>query len=74
MNKPVQNKVAQAIVQRILSAARDGKKFKVYITIPAVPGFAGDIKGSEGTLAIIYSTNQSMLPAQSQINDFSADI
>lgn len=58
-NKPVENQVAAAIVERVLMAARDGKKFKVMINIPAVPGFAGDIKSSEGTLAIIYARNAS---------------
>ena len=36
--------VAKALVDRILGAAREGKKFKVVVLIPEVPGFAGDVK------------------------------
>ncbi|GAA6031278.1 hypothetical protein NBRC10512_003294 [Rhodotorula toruloides] len=50
---PVSNRVAQAIVERVLSAARSGQKFKVVILIPAIPGFAGDLYGNSGTLAIL---------------------
>ncbi|GAA5871838.1 hypothetical protein JCM3774_000315 [Rhodotorula dairenensis] len=57
---PVLNVVAAALVERILSAARDGKKFKVVIMIPAIPGFAGDIQGSSGTLAILGAQYQSI--------------
>ena len=41
---PVKNLIAKALVERILSAARDGQKFKVVILIPEVPGFSGAIK------------------------------
>ncbi|GAA6056278.1 hypothetical protein JCM3770_007291, partial [Rhodotorula araucariae] len=50
---PVKNLVGQAIVQRVLSAAKNGEKFKVVILIPAIPGFAGDLNGNSGTLAIL---------------------
>ncbi|GAA6040745.1 hypothetical protein JCM8097_003276 [Rhodosporidiobolus ruineniae] len=50
---PVENQIGRAIVERVLSAARDGKKFKVVVLIPAIPGFAGDLKGNSGTLAIM---------------------
>ena len=53
--KPVKNKIGAAIVQRILRAARSGEKFKIIVVIPAVPGFAGDLKdeASLGTRAIM---------------------
>ncbi|KAL8832518.1 MAG: hypothetical protein Q9170_004852 [Blastenia crenularia] len=53
--KPVRNKIGAAIVGRILRAARAGEKYKVIIIIPAVPGFAGDLKddASLGTRAIM---------------------
>ncbi len=53
--KPVQNKVGAAIVERILRAARAGAKYKVIVVMPAVPGFAGDLKddASLGTRAIM---------------------
>ncbi|KAF8129820.1 hypothetical protein EV363DRAFT_1399636 [Boletus edulis] len=41
---PVKNQIAKALVERIIEAAQAGKKFKVIVTIPEVPGFAGDIK------------------------------
>jgi phospholipase D1/2 len=41
---PVKNLIAQALVERILRAARGGVEFKVIVVIPEVPGFAGDIK------------------------------
>lgn len=54
-HKPVKNKIGVAIVDRILRAARAGEKYKVIVIIPAVPGFAGDLKddASLGTRAIM---------------------
>ena len=53
--KPVKNKIGAAIVERILRAARAGEKYKIIVIIPAVPGFAGDLKddASLGTRAIM---------------------
>ena len=53
--KPVKNKIGAAIVERIVRAARAGQKFKIIVVIPAVPGFAGDLKddASLGTRAIM---------------------
>ena len=53
--KPVKNKIAAAIVERILRAARAGEKYKIIVIIPAIPGFAGDLKedASLGTRAIM---------------------
>lgn len=53
--KPVQNKVGGAIVERILRAARAGEKYKVFVVMPAIPAFAGDLKddASLGTRAIM---------------------
>jgi phospholipase D1/2 len=53
--KPVKNQVGKAIVERILRAARAGEKYKVIVVMPAVPGFAGDLKdeSSLGTRAIM---------------------
>ena len=52
---PVKNKVGAAVVDRILRAARAGQKFKVIVIIPAVPGFAGDLRDDSalGTRAIM---------------------
>ena len=53
--RPIKNKIGAAIVERILRAARSGQKFKVIVIIPAIPGFAGDLKddASLGTRAIM---------------------
>ncbi|KAL8286802.1 hypothetical protein RQP46_004330 [Phenoliferia psychrophenolica] len=57
---PIKNLIGKAIVQRVLSAARSGKKFKVVIVIPAIPGFSGDLFGNSGTLAIMGATYASI--------------
>jgi phospholipase D1/2 len=41
--KPVENKIGAAIVERILRAARAGQRYKIIVVIPSVPGFAGDL-------------------------------
>ena len=52
---PVKNKIGAAIVDRILRAARAGQKYKIIVIVPAVPGFAGDLKDDSalGTRAIM---------------------
>jgi phospholipase D1/2 len=52
---PIQNLIGKALVDRILRAAQAGQNFKVIVTIPQVPGFAGDVtgKGAAGTRAIM---------------------
>ncbi|GAA93975.1 uncharacterized protein L969DRAFT_322779 [Mixia osmundae IAM 14324] len=64
---PIKNEIAAAIAQRCISAAKDGKKFKVIIVIPCVPGFAGDLNGSEGTLSIIHFTYQALCRGKDSI-------
>ncbi|KAI9845493.1 MAG: hypothetical protein M1837_004832 [Sclerophora amabilis] len=53
--KPIRNKIGAAIVERILRAAREGKKYKVIVVMPAVPAFAGNLKDDSalGTRAIM---------------------
>jgi phospholipase D1/2 len=53
--KPFKNQIGAAIVERVLRAARAGEKYKVIVVIPAIPGFAGDLKdeSSLGTRAIM---------------------
>lgn len=53
--QPVKNKIGAAIVDRILRAARAGQKYKIIVVMPAVPGFAGDLKDESalGTRAIM---------------------
>ena len=48
----IQNTIAYEIRQRIIKAYEEGKKFRVMIFIPLLPGFAGEPEES-GTLQII---------------------
>lgn len=40
----VWNRVGEALVQRILRAAREKKKYKVIVVMPSVPAFPGDLQ------------------------------
>ncbi|KAF2015063.1 phospholipase D/nuclease [Aaosphaeria arxii CBS 175.79] len=53
--KAVKNQIGAAIVERIIRAARNGEKYKIFVMMPAVPAFAGDLKGDDalGTRAIM---------------------
>lgn len=52
---PVHNTIGRAIVNACLRAAKEGRKFRVIIIIPAIPGFAGDLRDDAaiGTRAIM---------------------
>jgi phospholipase D1/2 len=52
LSNVVKNTIAYEIRQRILRAYKEGKKFRVIIFIPLLPGFAGEPQES-GTLQII---------------------
>ena len=53
--QPVANKIGAAVVERIIRAAKNEEDWHMIIAIPAVPGFAGDLKADEalGTRAIM---------------------
>lgn len=53
--KPIQNQIGAAIVEAVVRAAKERRKFRVMIVIPAVPGFAGDLRdpAAAGTRAIM---------------------
>jgi phospholipase D1/2 len=57
---PVKNLIAQALVERIIQAARDGTKFKVIVVIPELPGFAGDVKNESGLKTIMAAQYRTM--------------
>ncbi|KAI0148334.1 phospholipase D/nuclease [Hypoxylon sp. NC0597] len=52
---PIHNTVGRAIVDACVKAGKEGRKFRVIIIIPAVPGFAGDLRddAATGTRAIM---------------------
>ncbi|KAI8097388.1 uncharacterized protein BX664DRAFT_292887 [Halteromyces radiatus] len=45
-DKLLRNKIAQALVERIIRAHEEKEKFKVFIIIPLVPAFEGDLADS----------------------------
>ncbi|KAH6631507.1 hypothetical protein F5144DRAFT_648256 [Chaetomium tenue] len=52
---PIRNTIGSAMVDAVLRAAKEGRKFRIIVLIPAVPGFAGDLRddGAIGTRAIM---------------------
>ncbi|KAL2177077.1 uncharacterized protein P884DRAFT_292301 [Thermothelomyces heterothallicus CBS 202.75] len=41
---PIRNTIGRAMVDAVLRAAKEGRKFRIIVLIPAVPGFAGDLR------------------------------
>lgn len=52
---PIHNVIGRAIVDAVVAAGKEGRKFRIIIVIPAVPGFAGDLRSNSasGTRAIM---------------------
>ncbi|KAF2842579.1 phospholipase D [Patellaria atrata CBS 101060] len=52
---PIHNEIGKAIVDAVVRAGKEGRKFRVIVVIPAVPGFAGDLRddAATGTRAIM---------------------
>ncbi|KAL3427213.1 phospholipase [Phlyctema vagabunda] len=52
---PIKNTIGRAIVDAIVRASKEGRKFRVIAVIPAIPGFAGDLRedAAMGTRAIM---------------------
>ncbi|KAM9337516.1 phospholipase D1 [Symphorus nematophorus] len=48
-NRHVFNKIGDAIAERIIRAYREGKKYRVYVVTPLLPGFEGDINTGGGS-------------------------
>uniref|UniRef100_A0A8C8M854 Phospholipase n=1 Tax=Oncorhynchus tshawytscha TaxID=74940 RepID=A0A8C8M854_ONCTS len=48
-NRHVFNKIGDAIAERIIQAYKEGKKFRVYVVTPLLPGFEGDINTGGGS-------------------------
>ncbi|XP_062341987.1 phospholipase D2 [Osmerus eperlanus] len=60
--KNVHNGIGDAIVERILRAHREQKKYRVFVVVPLLPGFEGDIKegGGNAIQAILHFTYRTM--------------
>ena len=52
---PIHNTIGRAIVDACVRAGKEGRKLRVIIMIPAIPGFAGDLRddAAAGTRAIM---------------------
>jgi phospholipase D1/2 len=52
---PVRNTIGRAIVDAVVRAGKEGRKFRVIAVIPSIPGFAGDLRddAAMGTRAIM---------------------
>ncbi|KAL9114506.1 MAG: hypothetical protein Q9227_001587, partial [Pyrenula ochraceoflavens] len=52
---PIHNVIGRAIVNACVRAGKENRKFRVIILIPAIPGFAGDLRedAATGTRAIM---------------------
>lgn len=52
---PIHNTIGRAMVNAVIRAAKEGRKFRIIILIPAIPGFAGDLRDDAaiGTRAIM---------------------
>ncbi|XP_069847999.1 phospholipase D1 isoform X2 [Dipodomys merriami] len=68
-DKVVFNKVGDAIVQRILKAHRKGQRYRVYVVIPLLPGFEGDIStgGGSALQAIMHFNYRTMCRGENSI-------
>jgi phospholipase D1/2 len=66
---PIHNMIGRAIVDAVLQAAKEGRKFRVIVLIPAVPGFAGDLRedAAIGTRAIMDYQYKSILRGEHSI-------
>uniref|UniRef100_A0A674DZA2 Phospholipase n=1 Tax=Salmo trutta TaxID=8032 RepID=A0A674DZA2_SALTR len=60
--KNVHNGVGDAIVKRILRAHSEQKKYRVFVVVPLLPGFEGDISegGGKAIQAILHFTYRTM--------------
>ena len=52
---PIHNTIGRAMVDAVLRAAKEERKFRIIVLIPAIPGFAGDLRdnAAAGTRAIM---------------------
>jgi phospholipase D1/2 len=66
---PVHNQIGAAIVDAVVKSGKEGRNFKVIILIPAIPGFAGDLRdnAAAGTRAIMDYQFKSICRGDSSI-------
>ena len=66
---PINNTIGRAIVDACVRAGKEERKFRVIIVIPAVPGFAGDLRedAAMGTRVIMDYQYKSLLRGEHSI-------
>lgn len=66
---PVHNTIGRAIADACIRAGTEGRKFRVIVVIPAIPGFAGDLRddAARGTRAIMDYQYKSILRGEHSI-------
>ncbi|KAK5798708.1 hypothetical protein VI817_004998 [Penicillium citrinum] len=66
---PIYNQIGRAIVDACVRAGKEGRKFRVIIVIPAIPGFAGDLRdnAATGTRAIMDYQYKSICRGENSI-------
>ncbi|XP_068187570.1 phospholipase D2 [Antennarius striatus] len=67
--KNVHNGIGDAIVERILRAHKEQKKYRVFVVIPLLPGFEGDITAGGGNAiqAILHFTYRTLCRGEHSI-------
>ncbi|XP_054481534.1 phospholipase D1 [Anoplopoma fimbria] len=67
--KTIYNGIGDAIVKRILRAHREQKKYRVFVVVPLLPGFEGDINSGGGNAiqAILHFTYRTMCRGEHSI-------
>merc|ERR1719430_1941897 len=71
MFSDVKNDVATALFERIVKAHKSRETFRVYIILPLLPAFEGDIAGESGSgmRAIMYYQYQSISRGRNSLVD-----
>ncbi|XP_067300101.1 phospholipase D1 isoform X2 [Pseudorasbora parva] len=68
-DKSIHNSIGDALTERILRAYREKKTFRVYVVMPLLPGFEGDISsgGGQAIKAIMYFNYRTMCRGEHSI-------
>ncbi|KAM7403400.1 hypothetical protein PAMA_004043 [Pampus argenteus] len=68
-NRTVYNKIGDAIIERIIRAHKEGKKYRVYVVTPLLPGFEGDITtgGGSAIQAVMHFNYRTMIRGEYSI-------
>ncbi|XP_051782590.1 phospholipase D1 [Erpetoichthys calabaricus] len=68
-DKTIHNGIGDVLVERILQAYREKKRFRVYVVLPLLPGFEGDIStgGGQAIKAVMHFNYRSMCRGENSI-------